>query len=268
MIWPWKAPPASPWVTPYPLPRDTSEALLAQGQCDNFGLLLERYLAFGDNRGQAQLLRELTDRKALVPDFAGLKELIEAQRARWDELAATLGAVTFTARPEWRVIVGLGTNAILGGGMMLHPVFGFPIIPATALKGVCRSYARYALERPAEELDVLFGKVDEEGSLRGNLIFLDSLPARLPVIERDVINPHFGAYYQDSKTPPANYLTPSPLFFLAVGQASRYRFGVASETGDSALAELGARWLQETLSTVGVGGKTAAGYGYWIVEGG
>ena len=82
MNWPWRMPQASPWATPYPLPRDTAEALLAEGRCDNFGLLLERYLAFGENRGQVQLLRELNDRKALVPDFSGQKELIEGCRAR------------------------------------------------------------------------------------------------------------------------------------------------------------------------------------------
>ena len=54
MNWPWRMPRDLPWATPYPLPRDTSEALMAEGHCDNFGLLLERYLAFGDNRGQLQ----------------------------------------------------------------------------------------------------------------------------------------------------------------------------------------------------------------------
>src|SRR5205823_1429195 len=126
MNWPWRMPQASPWPTPYPLPRDTSETLLAEGRCDNFGLLLERYLAFGDNRGQLQLLRELGDRRALVPDFRPHQELLEAWRARWEALAEDLGAATFSAHPEWRVIVGLGTNALLGGGMTLHPVFGVP----------------------------------------------------------------------------------------------------------------------------------------------
>ena len=65
-----------------------------------------------------------------------------------------------------------------------------------------------------------------------------------PVIERDVINPIFGAYYRDGKTPPASYLSPSPIFFLALGRASRYRFGVASLSGDREAAEQGVRWLQ------------------------
>ena len=87
MSWPWRMPRDLPWETPYPLARDTAAAVLAEGRCDNFGLLMERYLAFGDNRGQLQLLRELTDRRALVPDFAGLQELIAAHDARWQDTA-------------------------------------------------------------------------------------------------------------------------------------------------------------------------------------
>jgi CRISPR-associated protein Cmr6 len=256
----------NPWATPYPLPRDTADALLARGSCDNFGLLLERYLAFGDNRGQLELLRELTDRHALVPDFSVHQDLIKAHAARWEELAQELGAVTFAARPEWRVIVGLGTNAILGGGMTLHPVFGFPVIPASSLKGVCRRYAEGALELPQAELDTLFGKAEREEGQRGELLFLEGVPTTPPVVERDVLNPIWGAYYRDASTPPASYMSAQPIFFLAVGVASIYRFGVASLSGDAETASRGAQWLQETLELLGVGAKTAAGYGYWEVE--
>jgi CRISPR-associated protein Cmr6 len=266
MRWPWQMPRDLPWVTPYPLPRDTTDALLAEGHCENFGLLLERYLAFGDNRGQLELLRELMNRRALVPDFAGLQELIAACDARWQQTAEELGAVTFSARPHWRAIIGLGTNALLGGGITLHPIFGFPVVPATALKGVSRVYAQWVLERPEEEMNTLLGKAEAEGQLRGDLLFLEGSPAALPVVERDVINPIFGAYYRDVRTPPASYLSPSPIFFLTLGAGSLYRFGVASLSGDPEAAERGVRWLQGALTELGVGAKTGAGYGYWILE--
>ncbi len=266
MNWPWRMPREWPWATPYPLPRDTSQALLAEGQCDNFGLLQERYLAFGSNRGQVQILRELADRSALVHDFDRLKELIEAHAARWRSLAEELGAVTFSARPEWRVILGLGTNDILEGGMILHPVYGFPIIPATSLKGASRAYARWVLERPEQELDILLGMADEDESRCGDLVFLEGCPVTPPVLERDLVNPIFGAYYRDGRTPPANYLGPSPFFFLALGAASCYQFGVASRSGDQRAAEQGVGWLLGALADLGVGAKTSAGYGYWIIE--
>ena len=161
------------------------------------------------------------------------------------------------------MIVGLGTNDLLEGGITLHPIHGFPIVPATALKGVTRCYATWVLEAPEEEMDTLLGRPEDQRQLRGDLVFLEGSPADAPVIERDVINPIFGAYYRDVKTPPAGYLAPSPIFFLALGARSRYRFGVASLSHNREAAEQGARWLQGALTELGVGAKSAAGYGYW-----
>ena len=152
-----------------------------------------------------------------MPDFTGLQELIAACNARWQDTALELGAITFSGRPHWRVIVGLGSNDMLEGGITLHPVFGFPIIPATALKGISRCYAHWVLEAGDEEMTALLGRAEEQGALRGDLVFLEGSPAEVPVVERDVINPIFGAYYRDAKTPPASYLSPSPIFFLALG---------------------------------------------------
>lgn len=266
MSWNWRPPRRTPWQTPLPLPRDTADAVLAEGGGENFGLLCERYLAYGEDRGRLALLRELADRRALVPDFKDLRALIEAHDHRWRQRAAALGAVTFTARPEWRAIVGLGTNALLGTGITLHPVYGFPVVSASALKGICRLYAERVLERPAKELDHALGWCEEQEGRRGDLIFLDSMPVVPPRLERDIINPLFGDYYRGA-TPPAGYLSAQPTFFLTLGQDSLYRFGVASFERNTEAAEQGAQWLRDALDALGVGAKTCAGYGYWRVDG-
>jgi CRISPR-associated protein Cmr6 len=131
---------------------------------------------------------------------------------------------------------------------------------------VSRAYAQWVLERPEGELDVLLGKAEEEESRCGDLVFLEGAPVTPPVIEPDVVSPVFGAYYRDSHTPPASYLSAQPNFFLALGAASRYQFGVASRTGDQRAAEQGAKWLQGALTDLGVGAKSAAGYGYWEID--
>ena len=64
----------------------------------------------------------------------------------------------------------------------------------------------------------------------------------------------------------ANYLSPQPIFFLALGARSPYRFGIASLSGDREAIEQGTRWLQGALTELGVGAKTGAGYGYWVLE--
>ena len=261
----WRMPRFVPWASPYPLPEDTSRTLLAEGQCENFGLLQDRYLAYSDDRGKVQLVQEFTDRRALVPDYTPLADLIDAYRARWEETATAMGAATFTARPQWRVIVGMATNALLQGGITLHPVHGFPTMPASSLKGICRVYLERVLDQSADEVDRLLGRLAEE-SWSGDLIFFDGVPAGLPHVERDIINPIFADYYANPAVPPASYLTPKPIFFLAVGSRSVYRFAVASRSGDRDQAARGAEALQGALEELGVGAKTAAGYGNWVIE--
>ncbi|MBI2939424.1 MAG: type III-B CRISPR module RAMP protein Cmr6 [Chloroflexi bacterium] len=263
----WQIPRDLAWGTPYPLPRDTAETVLEReqdGRPDNASLLMDRLLPYARGRAGPEIVREFTNRAALLPDLTRLMELIAAIVARWDALAQSLGAVTFTAEPEWRVAVGLGTHPPLETGLLLHRTYGLPFIPASALKGVTRLYAERVADIGAAEASGLFGATDDEAE-RGDLLFLDAFPAAVPRLERDVINAHFATYYAGlANTPPADYLAPRPVFFLTVGRASPFRFGIASAQGDRLVAERGAAWLRQALRDVGVGAKTATGYGYWI----
>ncbi len=262
----WRIPRDLPWITPYPLPRDTAEELMdREGETENLGLKMDRLLPHGLGRQGPELVREFADRGALVPDLAPLSDLVVAWRVRWERVAAAADAVTFNASPEWRVIVGLGGNALLQGGITLHHVYGLPFIPATSLKGITRLYAEVVVEVPEEEVARLFGDVDGEARL-GELQFLDGVPAEPPRIERDLMNPHYALYYGgQNKVPPGDYLSPTPVFLLTLGRGSLYRFGVASLPGNRADAELAAGWMRSALGEVGLGAKTAAGYGYWVV---
>ena len=47
---------------------------------------------------------------------------------------------TLQFKPDWRLAIGLGTGSIFETSMSLHHVYGFPYIPASAIKGVVRSY--------------------------------------------------------------------------------------------------------------------------------
>lgn len=43
-------------------------------------------------------------------------------------------------KPNWRLSIGLGTASIFETNITLHHIHGFPYIPASAIKGVLRSY--------------------------------------------------------------------------------------------------------------------------------
>jgi CRISPR-associated protein Cmr6 len=260
----WQVPREVPWHTPFPLPADTAEVLMERGgACDNLSLLMNRLLAYAVGRGRANLVREFQDRRALVLDYTLQAELIAALQARWEALAQSLDALTFRASPEWRVVIGLGSNRLLEGGMTLHQTLGVPLVPASALKGVARRYAAAVAEASADVIHVLFGE-EPPASKQGELIFLDGIPNGPPHLERDVMNPHYARYYGGlGQVPPADYLNPRPVFFLTIGRQSLYSFGIASATGNAAVVERGREWLQQGLQQLGIGAKTAAGYGYW-----
>jgi len=88
--------------------------------------------------------------------------------------------VTFRASPEWRVVIGLGSNRLLEGGITLHQTLGVPIVPASALKGVARRYAAAVVEAPTDLIHALFGE-ELPASKQGELIFLDGIPGAPPM---------------------------------------------------------------------------------------
>ena len=103
-------------------------------------------------------------------------------------------------------------------------------------------------------------------NLRGEVIFFDALLLELtvdgkPILELDVMTPHYGDYYTDEKgeVPPADYLTPNPVMFLTIRRGTRFRFYLVSKS-ENLLTEVKS-WLKEALREFGIGAKTSAGYG-------
>jgi len=169
----------------------------------------------------------------------------------------------FTLRAASRVIVGLGAESVLETSIRLHRIYGFPIIPGSALKGVTRAYAE--LVEGKNESDATFANIfgkGPPGSQAGKVLFLDAVPANPAnlTLELDVMNPHYTPYYQGSQ-PPADYHNPVPVFFLTIGPESEFVFAVASQETD--LAEKAQQWLTRALMDMGIGAKTVAGYGLW-----
>lgn len=105
----------------------------------------------------------------------------------------------------------------------------------------------------------------------GQAVFLDGVPAEPPVLKPDVMNVHYQDYYSEKKDsrgrpiPPADYLNPNPIPFLTVSEGSQFLFAVGwRSTKDDEAHEQTIAWLKEGLRDLGVGAKTAAGYGYFL----
>lgn len=133
-------------------------------------------------------------------------------------------------KSDWRLIVGLGNKSVYETSITLHHIYGIPYIPASAIKGVVRSWIITSVFNNKEEDAIqnkifcdIFGcpeKVEKaksyyKKSMEGKIIFFDAFPTSKPNIEPDIMNNHYQPYY-DKKAPPADYHSPIPISFLTV----------------------------------------------------
>jgi CRISPR-associated protein Cmr6 len=267
------------------LPHDT-QVILSDAEArvpDNFALRLHRWAGFKEEKEREKPFLPRYSDKEGIPcfDLNCVKGVSDRQYAAIKDAGLILEDIEFSV--DWRLIVGLGNESVYETSITLHHVHGFPYIPGSAVKGIVRSWIITELfyevgDNDAEKraLDdegfrAIFGTTEEAGKVR----FFDAYPTTQPVIETDIMNPHFGDYYGDQtgKISPADYLTPVPIPFLTVKDTTfRFVLGIRkSGNGDipeSSLLEQGrplldvaGRWLKKALSEHGIGAKTAVGYG-------
>jgi CRISPR-associated protein Cmr6 len=227
-----------------------------------------------DEELQLAHLRQVVDAAADVP--AGLLEGVHARRrAAAAALAARRpGHVTrsLVITPQWRVVVGHGEDSPHESSLTFSATYGLPIWPASGLKGVAAAYAR-AITIEDDELRLLFGspRPGETGATdahRGAVTVFDALPSGTPRLVVDVLTPHVKPYYdQANSTPqqiteqPAEYHNPVPVRFLAVGDTPFRTHIIGRPDHAARFVEL----LTAAADDLGLGGKTAAGYGYCSV---
>lgn len=247
------------WQTPYPLPPET--AALAQPQrCKNLGLWLERYAAYEGKGNGFEVAQDSKKRKNHpVPDQETIQAVAKRHKAMLaDYQACGYHVAALKTSPDWRVVIGLGSASVLETGLTTHRVYGFPYLPGSSVKGLARAYATLVGEAQAADLLAVFGDTTQAGQV----IFFDAIPLKL-TLELDIMNPHVADYYQGN-SPPADYLSPTPIYFLTIGNQSEFHFAMAGR--DAGLVEQAREWLCGALVELGAGGKTTAGYGAFIIK--
>lgn len=243
------------------LPRDTKQVVSAidSSQCSNISLWVDKFITFKSDNQRVELAKI---KPLKLPQ--GYMDVLASYIKRWEETLKQLNTPSFhvssfRAKSKSRFVVGLGAAHVQEVSITLHHVWGFPIIPGSALKGLTRAYAELVLketERVAELLPSIFGSQES----RGKVVFFDAVPLSDSVIPRlDVMTPHYSKYYRELQ-PPADYLDPVPVQFYVVENAE-FLFSLGS--ADEALLHKAVGWLKGALAEMGVGAKTTAGYGYF-----
>ncbi len=226
----------------------------------NASLWLDRYYNRTAAAEEAQAKHMLLQQVAsiAVPTeyarfFAGYRAAIEQQQ---DVRLAF-------ARVQSRVIIGLGDKGVTETGITLHHTYGVPCIPGSALKGLASAYARLYLAdegwRAGETYHkIAFGTTEASGYITFfDALYVPGSADQNRPLTRDVITGHHPAYYVgDNPAPPADWDSPNPVPFLTA--RGDYLIAVAgpSDWTKTALLILGM-----ALRDLGIGAKTAAGYG-------
>ncbi len=168
----------------------------------------------------------------------------------------------------WRLVSGLGIAHPFETGFVFDHTYGVPYLPGSSVKGAARAWAEEVWDSPA--IDQIFGAEDGD-PLQGGVVFFDAYPAKWPELEVDILNPHYKAYYE-GREPPADWLLPEPTYFLALKAKQPFVFAVGvkpTEVSPQAaqraetLADEALKAVRGAARELGLGGKTAVGYGYF-----
>ncbi len=225
-----------------------------------------------------------------------LKDLETSFSGRIATFQATLGA---------RLLVNLAGGVIENAGIALDRCFGLPIIPGSAVKGITRSQALWEIREAAGNdksrlltlAMLLFGyganDIKCEGDFgwaggielarklstqignddfKGCACFLPAYPTAPPEIEVDMVNPHYPNYYGGRSPRAEDNENPVPNYFPAVKAGCAFGFAVllnrrpehAGATAEQLLGQA-KDWLHRAVTTKGVGAKTGAGYGWFVL---
>ncbi|MEU1896857.1 type III-B CRISPR module RAMP protein Cmr6 [Nocardiopsis dassonvillei] len=202
---------------------------------------------------------------------------------------------------EWRLVTGLGLQyGVLDSGLALHGTYGWPVIPASTLKGLAAAGARLAKAKQ-EQVRRILGDPRPGSSPamslpqgRGSVVFLDALPGKRGVsVHSDTVTPHQQPYYTDTfpsgehdgdgkegwagtdkqigrngaqakngPRPPAEHHSPVPVPFLSI--SGELHVDLVGEDPDDLRTV--ADWLGRAGDEVGGGGRTSTSHGYFTCE--
>lgn len=231
-------------------------------ECESPSLRLEKFVRIGGDKTKHE----------------EIDAVVECQRKNGKEAVfppLPPGGVRFSARLKSRLIVNQAGGILENAGMCLHPHFGYPYIPGSAVKGVARHAAwcewHEAKEpekaRIAQDIARIFGYPTNDKKLDiylrsyaahscGSVCFMSAYSGTARLVT-DILTPHGGS----------DWAEPVPSTFLAVEAGAEFSFTVVPIANDVADREKAITWLKTALVNHGVGAKTSSGYGRFLVDG-
>ena len=245
--------------------------------CDNPSLRLTKFVTVGGDGGNKQeelkAVCKCQKEHGVAPPLDDLPH--QAVRV-WGELRS-------------RLAVNLAGGILENANICLHPHFGYPYLPGSAVKGLARhaawckwNEAKGQLKKDlAKRIATVFGyptgdkslddalEADEDASAEkkdhaGCVAFLGAFPEGKANIEVDVLTCHHAKYYSGSKPQATDDEKPNVQPFPVVQAGVTFCFPLVPlrKCGEVEM-KAAKNWLREAITVNGAGAKTAAGYGWF-----
>jgi CRISPR-associated protein Cmr6 len=217
------------------------------------GLYYDKFFSHWLKEGETWSLKSKGERNpkqewinGITKRSVGDGDLLSEYRGRVWQLVMARGGQVWVYKTEERLVTGTGRSHPVENGFVWHPTLGVPYLPGSSIKG-------------------LIGQLDRENVLGsktrvGRVICLDAVPTCPVRLEADVMTPHYSPWSADN--PPGDWRSPTPIPFLTAAPGLEFQFAVfpRAKHDSDAMATVG-HWLEEALTEMGAGAKTAVGYG-------
>ncbi|MCL2104632.1 MAG: type III-B CRISPR module RAMP protein Cmr6 [Kiritimatiellaeota bacterium] len=226
-----------------------NEIVPLQSQTESPSLRLQKYVRLEKNSKKAEIEAVVNchNRYAKpVPPFAPLP-----------------GTIVFEAKLEARLIINQAGGILENAGICLHPHFGSPVIPGSAVKGIARHAAWCENQSDTDDMKRIFGDVENGGTVS----FLPAIAKGKAALVTDIINCHHMGYYAGKMPQAMDNEQPNPQFFPAVEKGASFCFTLiplrGAPKGD---VEMAKAWLLKAVTEHGAGAKVNAGYGWFSFD--
>ena len=251
-------------------------------ECTNPSLRLTKFVTVGGDGGNKQKELRAVCKCQETNGAAPQLDLPARTECVWGELRS-------------RLAVNLAGGILENANICLHPHFGYPYLPGSAVKGIARHAAwcewkkleGEAKQDIARRIATVFGyptgdkkldddalKADEEAreakeNHAGCVAFLGAFPEGKANIEVDVLTCHHAKYYSGSKPQATDDESPNVQAFPVVASGTVFCFPLVplrrgkSEKEMVDAMEDAQTWLRAAIEVNGAGAKTAAGYGWF-----
>lgn len=260
------------------VPRKVQDVILNNENitCENPSLRLAKLVRVGGKAGnkkdELEAVCKCQETNGQVPQL----DLPARAECVWGELRS-------------RLAVNLAGGILENANICLHPHFGYPYLPGSAIKGIARHAAWCEWNTSVGELKKVIarriatvfgyptgddgldaalksdeGARNEKKDHAGCVAFLGAFPEKKATIEMDVLTCHHAKYYSGSKPQATDDEDPNPQAFPVVKSGVTFCFPLIPlrKCGETEL-EAAKQWLIEAITVNGAGAKTAAGYGWF-----